>query len=138
MTVSHSIFPMAIVFDTFSLVDVLAFSMAQAIQHVSLVRALIGPGVCAFTSDLVFFKLTAVDRSISPLKDTTAPEQSQTQFALILMAVFELACTVTVVHFTDLKTEQEKASIKACINLKSDHLPGHSSRSQSSRRSNSL
>ena len=103
---THSILPVAIVFYTLALVDVLAFTMAQTIQNITLVSALIGPGVSALAGDLVFFKLTAVDRAIGPLKDTAAPKKSQTQLTFVLVPIFELASTVTVVNFADLKIEQ--------------------------------
>ena len=102
MAVTHSILPVTIVLDTLALVDVLAFTVAQTVQNVTLVVALVRPGVSALAGDFVFFKLTAVDGAISPLKDTAAPKQSQTQFALVFVPIFELASTVTVVHFADL------------------------------------
>ena len=103
MAVTHSILPVAIVLDTLALVDVFAFTVAQTVQNVTLVGALVRPGVSAFAGDLVFFKLTAVDRAISPLKDSAAPKQTQTQLALVLVPIFECASTVTVVDFADLK-----------------------------------
>ena len=102
MSVSHSVLPMAIVFYAFALIYVLAFAVAQSIENVSFVGALVRPGICTLSSDLVLLELTTVDGAIGPLKDTTAPEKTKTQFTLVLVSIFELACTVTVIHFADL------------------------------------
>ena len=99
---AHAIFPVAVVLNTFAFVDVLAFTVSQAVQDVSLIGALIGPGVLAATSDLVLLENTIVDSSVSPLEDTLSPKKTKAQVTSVLVAIFELACSVAVVDFADL------------------------------------
>ena len=74
VAVSHALLPVTLVLNTLFLVDVGALSVAEAIEDVTFVGAAIWPGVVTFSSDLVLFELTGVDRAIRPLKDAAAPE----------------------------------------------------------------
>ena len=99
LSVPHSVLPMAVVLNTFLLVDVLSFTVAKTIQDITLVGALVWPSVRAFASDFILLEFTAVNRSIGPFEDTTSPEKAQAELALVLMAILELASTISVVHF---------------------------------------
>jgi len=102
VAVAHAVLPVALVNDTFLFVDVLAFTMAQSVQDVALVGALIRPCVSAFTGDFVLSELTAVDGAVGPLEHASTTQQAQLELTLVLVAIFELAGSVTVVHLADL------------------------------------
>ena len=100
---SHSVLPVAVVLNALSLVDVLSLTVAETIQNITLVGALIWPGVRALTSDFILLKFTAVNCSIYPFEDSASPKEAILELALVLMAVLEIASTVSVVHFAYLK-----------------------------------
>ena len=70
--VPHAVLPMAVVLNALTLVDVLSFTVAETIQNITLVGALIRPSVRALASDFILLEFTAVDRSICPFEDTTS------------------------------------------------------------------
>ena len=103
MAMAHAVLPVALVLNTFFLVDVGTLAVAQTVQNVTLVGASIWPGVAALAADLVLLELAAVDSAVSPLEDATTREQTECKFALVLVAVLELARTVAMVHVADLE-----------------------------------
>ena len=102
VAMAHAVLPVALVNDTFLLVDVLAFTVAQSVQDVALVGALIRPRVSALASDFVLSELTTVDSAVGPFKHASAAKQAQLELTLVLVAIFELTGSVTVVHLADL------------------------------------
>jgi hypothetical protein len=100
--VPHAILPVAVVLNALLLVDILALAVAQAIQDITLVGALIGPGIGTLPSDLVLTEFSIVDGTILPLKDAAAPQKTKLELAFVLMAVLELARSVTVINFANL------------------------------------
>ena len=77
----HSILPMAVVLDTFALVDVLTLAVAKAIQNIAFVGALVRPSIRTLAGNFILFEFTAVNCSIGPLEDTTSPEEAQMEAA---------------------------------------------------------
>ncbi len=115
IAVSHAVLPITVVFNAFLFVDVFALAMAQAIQNITFVCALIWPRIGTLASDLVLSELSTVDSAIGPFEDTTAAKQTPFEFSLILVAVLELARSVTVIHFTDLYFQKKETKFKISI-----------------------
>lgn len=122
VAVAHAVLPVTFVLDTFFLVDVFALAVAQAVQNVALVGALVRPRVRAFPCDLVLFEFAAVHCAIGPLEDSAAPEETQAQLALVLVAVLKLARSVPVVDVANL------TQIDAKVSLVSDHISDNKSK----------
>ena len=127
---AHAIFPVTHILNALTIVNILAFAMAESIQHLALVCALVWPGVCTLTSDFILFEFAVIDRSVCPLEDTTAPEKTQTKLTFVLVSVLELTRSVAMIDLADLRKIQ---GLKRCLS----NLPIHSFRSRLSRPSNS-
>ena len=78
VTVTHSVDPLALILNTFFLVDVGTLAMAQAIHNLTLVGAAITPVVGALASDFILTELTLVNSSVGPFKSALAVEQTVT------------------------------------------------------------
>lgn len=102
VTVAHSFVPLALVFNSLFSVDVLALSVAEAVEYVALVVGAIGPLISALTGDFILFELTLVDGSISPLELALSMKKTVNKFSFVFMAVFKLAGALTVVDFANL------------------------------------
>ena len=99
--------------------DHYAFTVAQTVQDVAFVGRLVWPGVETPASDLVLLELTVVDGAIGPLEDTTAPEQTVTQLALVLMPILKLARTVTVIDLADLRSRFKLSKVSNLLRTSS-------------------
>ena len=103
LTVPHAINPFSLVFNTFLLVDVLAFAMSEPILDLALIGWAIWPPVAADTSDLVAVELALVDGLVSPVELSLAVQKTVLELSLVRMAISKLAGTLAVVDFADLK-----------------------------------
>lgn len=103
---SHTIEPLADVFDTFLGVDVFALAVSETVLDLALVSGAVGPLVTADASDLVAFEFTLVLGSVSPIETALTMQESVLELTFILMAVSELACALTVVDLANLKEKK--------------------------------
>jgi len=99
---SHTIEPLADVFDTFLGVDVFTLAVSETILDLALVSGAIRPLVTADASDLVAFEFTLVLGSISPIETALTMQESVLELTFILVAISELACALTMIDFADL------------------------------------
>ena len=102
-TVPHAIFPLAVIFNTFLLVDVLSCSMPEAVHYLSFIGWAIWPLVLSRTSDFVGCKLASVDSAICPLERSFSVQKPMLELSFIGMSIPKLARSLTVVDFADLK-----------------------------------
>jgi hypothetical protein len=99
---SHTIEPLADVFDTFLGVDVFTLAVSETILDLALVSGAIRPLVTADAGDLVAFEFTLVLGSISPIETALTMQESVLELTFILVAISELACALTMIDFADL------------------------------------
>ena len=76
--------------------------MTQSVENVTPVGASIAPRIGAFAGDFVFLELTFIDGTICPLERASAIEETLSQLSLVLMAVFELTGSLSVVYLANL------------------------------------
>ena len=107
LTVPHSINPFSLVFNTFLLVDVLAFAMSEPILDLALIGWAIWPPVAADTSDLVAVELALVHGLVSPVELPLAMQKAVLELTLVRMAISKLAGTLAMVDFADLKKKKK-------------------------------
>ena len=103
LSMPHSVEPLALILDTFFRIDVLALAMSEAILDLSFVGGLIWPLVTAAACDFVAPELALVDSAICPGELPLAVEEPVLELALVGVAIPELAGTLAMVNFTNLK-----------------------------------
>jgi hypothetical protein len=105
--VPHAVEPRPLVLYAFLGVDVLAFTVSEAVLDVALESRAVGPLVTAETSDLVVPELSLVDGAVCPAESTLSVKETVLELSLVGVTIPELAGALPVIDFADLK-EYEK------------------------------
>jgi hypothetical protein len=100
--VSHTVDPISLIFNSFLLVDVIALTMSQPILDISHIGRAIWPCVATDTCDLIAVELAFVHGLIRPVELPLAMKKAVFELTLVRMSISELACTLTVIDFTNL------------------------------------
>jgi hypothetical protein len=99
---SHTIEPLALVFNALFDIDVLAVSMSETILNFSIIGGLVWPLVTAHSCDLIALEFTLVYGTICPVELTLAVEQAVFELSLVGVTVSKLTCSLTMIDFADL------------------------------------
>ena len=103
---SHSIKPFSLVLYTFFCVDVFSLAVSEAIFDLALVCRSIWPLVTSISSDFIASEFTSIDSSISPAELAFSVQKPVLEVTLVGVTVAELAGTLSMVDFADLKKNQ--------------------------------